>query len=661
MLPQANVQSDTMPTPLTPETLVYGLTPAADPQISPGGDQVLFTLTTTQPDSNPVSQIWLANADGTAPRQLTRAATSSHSPRWSPDGRQIAFVSNRGAGTSIFVLAANAPGEPREITRHHVTIAGLTWSPESRRLAYVAEVDPDNPEAERRPTDMPPVRAIRRIDYKQDDRGVINNVRYQLFVVDVETGERRQLTHDPFDHFWPAWSPDGQTIAVQRPSRNEMASQLALVSLAGETTLLGPPLGFVSTFAWSPDGQRIVFTGDETQTWQADFFVCEVGTGAIRRVTDDLPVLPDGGFRTVAPPAQPVWLDDHTVLFSAVARGASGLYTVDLVGGSVQAVHAWEGTTVGLSADAARRRFAVAFSSFERAGELAVFDRETNRGSLITTYSSAVFTGSPPARPERFLIERGGLLIDGWVLHPPHFDPLKRYPVILDVHGGPNGQYGPAFNPIQQLLATNGFIVVIVNPRGSASYGRDFTTRVLRDWGGDDYLDLMAALDSVLQRPYADADRQGIWGYSYGGYMTAWAITQSDRFKAAVCGAPCFDLRSMYGTSDIGHAFGDLHWGGPPTEHADWYAARSPSTFIDRAVTPTLIIHGEADERCPIGQSEQMFIALKKAGREVEFVRYPNCSHLFLRNGPPAYRADLYRRILAWFQAYLGGPVERSG
>jgi dipeptidyl aminopeptidase/acylaminoacyl peptidase len=226
----------------------------------------------------------------------------------------------------------------------------------------------------------------------------------------------------------------------------------------------------------------------------------------------------------------------------------------------------------------------------------------------------------------------------------------------LDVHGGPNSQYGPNFNAVQQLLATNGFLVVFVNPRGSTSYGREFTLRVSRDWGGEDYLDLMAALDSVLERPYADETRVGVWGYSYGGYMTAWMIGKSDRFKAAVCGAPCYDLRSMYGTSDIGHSFGDLHWGGPPNEHAAWFAERSPSTYIENATAPTLIIHGEADERCPIGQGEQLFVGLRKAGREAEFVRYPNASHMLLRNGPPSYREDIYRRILGWFTRHLGQP-----
>jgi dipeptidyl aminopeptidase/acylaminoacyl peptidase len=645
-----------MPTPLTPQTLVYGLPAAADPQVSPDGRRLLYTVTTTSPGSKPVSQLWLANVDGSAPRQLTRAEKSSSSPRWSPDGRRIAFVSSRGDGNGIFVMEADQPGDPQELTRHRVAIAGLAWSPDCTRLVYVAPVDPENP-TETPLAGDPPVRVTRRIDYKQDDRGYLNDVRYQVFIVDVASGERRQLTHDAVDHFWPAWSPDGETIAVQVPSHNEMASQLALVPLAGGApTVVGPALGFVSTFAWSPDGRRILFSGDETQSWQADFFLYEVGSGVTRRLTDDLPVLPDGGFRTIVPPAQPVWLDERTILFSAIAAGASGLYELDVERGDLRPVHEWRAVTVGLSADAARQTFAVGYASFDRAGEIALFDRASGTGRIVTQSSLAVFAESPPARHERFTIERGGLTIDAWLLLPPDFDPTKRYPVVLDVHGGPNGHYGPGFNAIQQLLATNGFLVLFANPRGSASYGRDFTLRVLGDWGGEDYRDLLATLDRVLERPYADADRQGIWGYSYGGYMTAWAIGQSARFKAAVCGAPCYDLASMYGTSDIGHAFGDLHWGGPPQARADWYAARSPSTFIHRAKTPTLIVHGEADERCPIGQGEQLFIALKKAGCEVEFVRYPNCSHAFLRTGPPAYREDCYRRILDWFSRHLGGP-----
>jgi dipeptidyl aminopeptidase/acylaminoacyl peptidase len=221
------------------------------------------------------------------------------------------------------------------------------------------------------------------------------------------------------------------------------------------------------------------------------------------------------------------------------------------------------------------------------------------------------------------------------------------------VHGGPHSYYGFAFNNMQQTLASHGFIVVFANPRGSGSYGREFAQEVRFDWGGEDYLDLMAVLDAALERPYADKERTGIWGYSYGGFMTAWAIGQSNRFKAAVCGAPCFDLESMYGTSDISHAWGPLQWGGTPHEASEAFAAHSPSTFAHRTKTPTLIMQGEADDRCPIGQGEQMFVALKQAGCEVEFARYPGGSHAMLRVGPPSHRVDFLQRLVGWFTDHL--------
>jgi dipeptidyl aminopeptidase/acylaminoacyl peptidase len=180
---------------------------------------------------------------------------------------------------------------------------------------------------------------------------------------------------------------------------------------------------------------------------------------------------------------------------------------------------------------------------------------------------------------------------------------------------------------------------------------------VIEDWGGEDYLDLMAVVDAVAARPEADPDRIGIYGGSYGGYMTAWAITQTDRFKAAVPVACVFDLESFYGTSDVGYFFGDIHAGGPPHERRDWYAAHSPATFAHRVRTPTLIVHGEADERCPIGQAEQMFVALAKAGCEVELARYPGGDHNGPRFGPPAHTEDFLTRVLAWFKRHLGEPA----
>jgi len=649
-----------MPRPLSPQTLVYELIANGDPQMSPDGSRIVYTQTVPNPESKKAaSQIWCCERSGDKPWRLTESGERNRGARWSPDGRQIAFVSDRVKKTGLFVLPMDGSGEAREMTHHGVEIGELAWSPDGGTIAYVVPVDPENPnEEEPGEDDAPRVRVTSRIDYKQDGRGYLGDLRRQIFLVDVATGERRQLTSDAFDHNFPEWSPDGQTIAAQVSYLNAMASRLALIAVStGEVHEIGAEQGVVSAWAWSPSGDRILFAGDTTNSWQTDFFLYEVASGQLRRLTDDLQCLPAAGAPGVSPAAQPVWLDDHRVLFAAVRAGASGLYVVDVTTGRVETIHRGESLKAGMSVDREHRYVVQGSASPAGPGELTVFDYAEGTERQITNGNAAPLAESPPAQWERFDVQRGGFTIEAWLLKPADFDPAKRYPVILDVHGGPNGFYGYGFLNLQQCLSTNGFLVVYANPRGSGSYGRHFTQQVTNDWGGEDFLDLMAVVDAVLERPYVDPERTGIFGYSYGGYMTSWTIGQTDRFKAAVCGAPCFDLVAMYGTSDISHHFGELQWGGPPHEQPTWYEQHSPSTYAHRARTPTLIVHGEADERCPIGQGEQMFVALKKAGCEVEFVRYPGGSHSFINTGPLAHRHDFLTRVLAWFTSHLGGPI----
>jgi dipeptidyl aminopeptidase/acylaminoacyl peptidase len=474
-------------------------------------------------------------------------------------------------------------------------------------------------------------------------------------VVDVASGERRQVTTDYVDYCFPEWSPDGKRLAAQVPNRNGMCSQLALIAVeTGETQLIGPERGVVAVWSWSPSGDRIIFAGDTRNSWQTDFFVYDVASASVRRLTDDLACLPISGMPGRMPPAQPVWLDRQRVLFHAMRAGASGLYVIDATTGRGEEIHASQALKTGLSVDAERRYAVQGHASLNAVGEITVFDYAAGTERQITQNNARVLADAPPAAWERFDVQRGELTIEAWLLKPPDFDPARRYPLILDVHGGPNGFYGYGFNNAQQCLATNGFLVAFANPRGSSSYGRHFTQQVIQDWGGEDYLDLLAVVDAVLERPYVDRERTAIYGYSYGGYMTSWTIGQTNRFQAAVCGAPCFDLESMYGTSDISHTFGELQWGGPPHQARAWYEAHSPSTNAHRARTPTLIVHGEADERCPIGQGEQMFIALKQAGCEVELARYPGGSHSFPSTGPAEHRFDYLTRVLGWFTSHLG-------
>lgn len=649
-----------MTRPLDPETLVYGFTSAGDPQVSPDGTAVLYTVSTADRETGKVgSQLWLCAIDGSGARRLTWSGERNSGGRWSPDGSQIAFVSDRIKKAGIFDMPAGRPGEARELTHHNQALNSLAWSPDGTTIAYSTVYDPENPNEEDPKPDSPAkVRVTRRIDYKQDGRGYLNDTRSHVWVVDVASGERRRITSAAVDHHFPQWSPDGRTIAAQVPNRNGMCSQLALIPLdGGAITMVGPEQGVVSVWSWSPSGDRVIFAGDTTNTHQTDFFVHDVKSGATRRLTDDLQVLPVGGMPGMAAPSQPVWLDDHQVLFHAARAGASGLYVIDAESGAVEPVQTWQATHGGMSVDNIKRYVVQGHSSPQATGEISVYDSQTSVSRVITSYSQAVLSEAPPAQWERLEIQRGEFTIEAWLLKPPDFDTTKRYPVVLDIHGGPNGHFGYGFNHVHQSLATNGFLVAIANPRGSSSYGRFFTQQVTEDWGGEDYQDLMAVVDEVLKRPYADPERTGVSGYSYGGYMTSWIIGQTSRFKAAVCGAPCFDLESMWGTSDISHTFGAMQWGGPPHEAREWYAAHSPSTYAHRATTPTLIIHGDADERCPIGQGEQMFMTLLKAGCEVGFARYPGAAHGFRMAGPPPFREDALRRTLDWFTSHLGGPV----
>jgi len=634
--------------PLSAERLVHGLASANEPVISPNGEQIVYTRSQTDPISRQMtSQLWICDIDGSHARRLTWNGDTNRWPQWSPDGGHIAYISHRGEDQCIFVLPM-AGGEARQVAHHATAVSDLAWSPDGQHLAYTAVVEDGT-------TNSAVVRVTRRRDYKHDGRGYLNDTRTQLFVVEIEHGTNRTITSDPLDHFMPQWSPDGKSIAVQVHHRNGLSSQLALVNVeTGATSWIGSDAGVVGLWSWSPSGDRIFFAGDTEQTWQLDFFVFTVQTGETRRMTHDLAILPQAGFPTIwAPPAQPIWLDDHTILLNAISKGASGLYEVDTDTGAVAGRHHWEAIHLGLSVDACHRYVVQSVSGMDSTGEVGVYDRTSDSFRLVTTLNDALFSKSPAADWERFDVEHDGLVIEAWLLRPTDFDPSRRYPVILDVHGGPQSFYGYDFRSVPQCLATNDYLVVYANPRGSTSYGRAFAQGVVGDWGGGDYEDLMAVVDTLLTRPYADAERVGIFGYSYGGFMTSWTISQTHRFKAAVCGAPVFDLESFYGTSDVGYGFGPMEWGGTPEARREWCLSRSPSTFAHQTQTPTLIIHGEADDRCPIGQGEQMFVLLNESGCDVEFVRYPGGAHAMLNNGTPELRLDALTRILGWFDTHL--------
>ncbi|MBJ7603211.1 MAG: S9 family peptidase [Candidatus Dormibacteraeota bacterium] len=645
--------------PWSPHELVYGLSAALEPQVSPDGFRIVYALGRADTaGAPPVAQLWVCGIDGSGGEPLTDADHRDLFPRWSPDGGQVAFVSDRVTERGLFTVS---PGEaPVEVTHHRHPIEAPAWSQDGSRIAYVSLFDPADPEEAGPPEGTAPaVRVTRRLDYKEDVRGYLGDLRRQIFVVDAQGGRRRMVTSESVDHDFPRWSPDGRHLAFQTTERVGSHSWIEVLDVEASTVErvdLGD-LAVLNLHAWSPSGSRLIMVGGMRMTGQPELYVYDFGSDRPRQVTDDLQVLPDAGYPSARPPSVPVWLDEKTVLLHAARAGAGGLYEVTVESGEVSPVTDWKAHHVGLSVDRSLRYLAQMHSDFERAGDVVVFDRERATTSMVTSHNAAAFEGRAATHWERLSVDREGFPIEAWLLFPPDFRSDRRYPVVLDIHGGPQGHYGYQFNQVQQCLASNGFLVLLVNPRGSTSYGRAFTEAVVHDWGGEDYWDLMAMLDLVVERPYVDPERLGAFGYSYGGYMTSWILGHTDRFHAVVCGAPCFNLVSMFGTSDISPFWGPLQWGARPYEDPEWYRTHSPSTYAHKARTPTLIVHGESDDRCPIGQGEEMFTALSQAGCEVQFARYPGASHLFPNIGFPGHREDFLQRILGWFDTHLGrGP-----
>ncbi|MDA1258817.1 MAG: S9 family peptidase, partial [Chloroflexi bacterium] len=428
----------------------------------------------------------------------------------------------------------------------------------------------------------------------------------------------------------------------------------------GEAECWSGDLMAVSGLGWSPDSTQLCavvtdLDGGNVGAQSYQGIVALLGPGSDPTfLTSD-----DSAPASLSPPTFRAislkWRDDGQIQFMASHRGQSALYEVPASGGALKKVGGTDGTLADLTPDATGDVVAAVRSTPGSPSDIALWKRESGSWSVVTSYNREFLEERPPASMEKFTLERAGLGIESRVMLPPDFDPSLKYPLILEIHGGPNGAFLDSFMPDHHMLATNGYVVLAVNPRGSSSYGVDFMTAVFDDWGGEDYEDIMAGVDEMASRPYIDASRMGLHGYSYGGFMTTWIIGHDSRFKAAVAGAPVTNLSSMYGTSDIGVSFGERQWNGRRMEETDKYLFRSPITYAESVETPVLLIHGEADVRVPMEQSEQYYVTLKRLGKTVSFVRFPNFSHLSKRSGHPVLRQEYGDRMLAWFDGYLKG------
>jgi dipeptidyl aminopeptidase/acylaminoacyl peptidase len=637
---------------LTPSLLARELERLLDPQLSPDGTLVAYAARRAARDGDGTPDATACYVDELRVLDITAGGCTplvvgedAVGARWSPRGTHVAYVARTRDAHELRVrrLARQRgraeptalAGAPVALASHAGSIADLAWAPDGARLAYVAPA-PEPPAGAPRP------QPIERPDFL-DPSGAVRpaGVARQLFLCAENGNERRRLTDGAWDHRAPAFAPDGGRIAAIVSTGAGGASQLALMTLDGSSVRhAGPPGGRVAAFAWSPRGDRLLLAGEQRaaaagSAW--DVFLADAASGDVEPLV---------GERAWAWGDGPVWLDDAHALLHVVEAGTSALYVLDVAAGALEAV-VRGGLRRGLSVSRDGRLAVQAHEDGASTGELVAIDLERGAERTLARLNDELFERVAPVRAERRRLGDRAAPLDAWVLHPPAFDPAVRHPLVLELHGGPQWFFGERFEPRQQCLAAAGFVVAGLNPRGSDSYGRAHAAWINDRWGAE-LEDVLRGLDALLARPYLDPERVGLMGFSYGGYLTAWALAHSDRFAAGACGCPVFDLESWLGSSNEGpeeHGFS--------TTARERLDARSPSTFADRIATPTLLLHGDHDAAAPVGQSDAMYRALERVSCPVAYVRYPGAGHALLDHSP-AHGEDVLARVVGWFERHLG-------
>ena len=621
--------------------------------ISPDSGSVLYTVTHVE-DEEEHSVIWWQSLTGDDKRQMT---TNGKDPQWSPDGQAFAFVSDRNEKPQIFIMPVDG-GEAQQLTHLKQGVGGdLAWSPDGKSIAFMA-----GPAVEE-PFDFSQPYRITRHVYRFDDAGFLDQVVTDIYVVSIGSGDARQLTQDATMNTRPLWSPDSREIlylaSMQPDTFEAIRAGLRVVDLDGKVRDLTSDWGFVAGAVWTPDCERIVFIGQPSGLLigsKNDVYVIKRDGGVPENRTADLKYDVGGGLQADMPAAGVTrkfmpHCDNDSTWVRVQVGGTIQIYRVALNGDPE-----WQSIVDGERAcyplDTVGDCLIFGVSTLNDPMQLYVSDLNGGNQHQLTALNQSLL-GERTLPEIEHLQFKGidGVDVEGWYLKPPQGQ--APYPTILYIHGGPHSGYGHVFSFDFQLLTGAGYGVVIVNHRASTGYGNDFGTAIKGDWGNLDYNDLMAGVDEAIARGLADADRLGVCGLSGGGNLSCWTVGQTDRFKAAVPENPVTNWVSFYGVSDIGVWFGVEQMGGHPHEIPEVYARCSPITYAHRCTTPTLLVVGEKDYRCPPEQAEQFYNVLKANGCTVEMLRMPDSTHAGTINGPVPSRRAHNEALLDWFQRYI--------
>ena len=648
--------------PVTAEDY-FSFQAVSDPHLSPDGSSVAFVITTVdQKQNRRRSQLWLVPADGSrGPVALTTAPQSSTSPRWSPDGRAIAFLSARTvpgeAGsdaprTQVWLLALGG-GEPRRVTNLPNGVSSFQWSPDGARLVVVSRRGPSD-----EGKSQSDVRHYKHANYKFNDTGWFDDKRAHLWVVDVATGRDTQITSgDDWNDADPQWSPDGRRIAFVS-DRTGQAFDESRNTDVWVVDAAGGPLTKISDHEegdrsprWSPDGRTIAFLAavpekSHPRIWLAP----STGGTPSRTAADNVDLIPNA-LR---------WAEAGKALyFEAGFKGTTQLFRVDLVARRAAPITSGDRTVHAADVSEKTARLVYAVNDPTRLDDLYVADLTGRNERQITHVNAALLQQLSLVPVERVPFKGAdGWDVDGFFMKPAGWQAGRTYPMVLTIHGGPAGQLGFDWYHEFQVYASHGWAVFFTNPRGSTGYGERFERGIEMNWGGNDYVDIMNGVDAVLAKyPWIDRGRLGVTGGSYGGYMTNWIVSHTNRFKAAVTLRSISNFVSDDGTRDGQYGHED-DFRGDIFQKFDLYWDRSPLKYVKNVKTPTLVLHSDNDYRVPIEQGEQWFRALRHYGVPSEIVFFPRENHNLTRTGEPKHLVESLKWQVYWFEKYLDGKAD---
>ncbi|EDL64066.1 S9 family peptidase [Bacillus sp. SG-1] len=651
---------------MTAEDL-FKLKSVSDPKISPNGEEAAYVITEMDEETNKyISNLYHLDIKTGKSTQWTFGKNRNTSPRWSPDGGKVVFVSDRSDKSQLFLLLRSG-GEARQLTFCPNGASQPVWSPCGKKVAFSTALMEGETLTEGKEEDKhPQPLEVTTMKYKSDDSGFFNGKRNHIAVIDVETLDMKLITEGEIDYSLQSWSPNGRYIAYGADKSadldNSFLSDLFLYDVEESTERkVTSGTGYFGSAAWSPDSSSIAILGHESEYQNATLtkvWLYEMETGSLSCMTSELDS-PAGDFMVidfqqgVSNPGVQWASDNDSFYFLTSDNGNTVLYYGNRDGSLYPALldnqHVY-----GFDLDRKQQKAIVAISNSLLPGDLFMLDIPTGELKKLTSVNEDFLSQLALSETEAISFRsKDDWEINGWLMKPARLQEGEKCGLIVEIHGGPHMMYGNTYYQEFQMLAAEGYAVLFINPRGSHGYGQAFVDAVRGDYGGGDYEDVMAAVNHVLETyDFIDKERLGVTGGSYGGFMTNWIVGHTDVFKAAVTQRSISNWVSFYGVSDIGYYFSEWQIDADLNDIEKLWK-HSPLAYANNINTPLLILHSEKDYRCPIEQAEQLYIAVKRQGKQTEMVRFPESNHNLSRNGKPNLRVARLNYIKDWFKKYI--------